>query len=94
MNTGEPQTEWPPQYWAELRVQKIETELHQWASDDSGRQFHEVFNLSVIPRSCWSRGSECGVTGVPGRPVWTGPPRSSSSRAEAWSRSSPRSATT
>lgn len=25
MNTGEPQTKWPLPYWAELRVQKIQT---------------------------------------------------------------------
>jgi RNA-directed DNA polymerase len=49
VNTGEPQTEWPPMYWAELRVQKIQTKLHQWASDDPGRQFHDVFNLVCDP---------------------------------------------
>jgi RNA-directed DNA polymerase len=58
VNSGEPQTEWPPPYWAELRVQKIQTKLHQWASDDPGRQFHDVFNLVCDPaflQVAWQR---------------------------------------
>src|SRR5258708_10982214 len=49
VTTSEPQPEWPLPYWAELRVQKIQTKLHRWASDDPGRQFHDVFNLVCDP---------------------------------------------
>ncbi len=49
MNTGGSQPQWPLPYWAELRVQKIQTKLHRWASDDPGRQFHDVFNLVCDP---------------------------------------------
>src|SRR5256886_10327886 len=49
VNTGGSQPQWPLPYWAELRVQKIQTKLHRWASDDPGRQFHDVFNLVCDP---------------------------------------------
>jgi RNA-directed DNA polymerase len=34
---------------AEQRVLKIQTKLHQWASDDPGRQFADLFNLVADP---------------------------------------------
>ena len=49
MNTDAPPLEWPLLGSAEVRVQKIQTKLHRWASDDPGRQFHDVFNLVYDP---------------------------------------------
>ena len=34
---------------AELRVLKIQTKLHQWARDDPGRRFDDLFNLVADP---------------------------------------------
>ncbi|MGW5689817.1 hypothetical protein ACWEWX_02325 [Streptomyces asiaticus] len=34
---------------ADCRVLKIQTKLHQWAAEDSGRQFDDVFNLVCDP---------------------------------------------
>ena len=36
-------------WWAEQRVLKIQTKLHQWASDDHGRVFADLFNLVTDP---------------------------------------------
>jgi RNA-directed DNA polymerase len=36
-------------WWAEQRVLKIQTKLHQWASDDPARVFADLFNLVVDP---------------------------------------------
>jgi RNA-directed DNA polymerase len=49
VNTDAPPLDWPLLSSAELRVQKIQTKLHRWASDDPGRQFHDVFNLVYDP---------------------------------------------
>jgi RNA-directed DNA polymerase len=49
VNTDAPPPVWPLLGSAELRVQKIQTKLHRWASDDPGRQFHDVFNLVYDP---------------------------------------------
>ena len=38
---------WDPA--AEVRVLKIQRKLHQWAVDDAGRRFDDVFNLVLIP---------------------------------------------
>ena len=34
---------------AEARVLRIQTKLHQWAADDPGRRFDDVFNLVCDP---------------------------------------------
>jgi RNA-directed DNA polymerase len=36
-------------WWAEQRVLRIQTKLHQWASDDHGRMFADLFNLVTDP---------------------------------------------
>jgi RNA-directed DNA polymerase len=36
-------------WWAEQRVLKIQTKLHQWASNDPDRVFADLFNLVVDP---------------------------------------------
>jgi RNA-directed DNA polymerase len=36
-------------WWAGQRVLKIQTKLHQWASDDPGRVFADLFNLVTDP---------------------------------------------
>ena len=46
MNTG---VLWPAAGEAEARVLRIQTKLHQWAADDPGRRFDDVFNLVCDP---------------------------------------------
>jgi RNA-directed DNA polymerase len=46
VNTGEP---WPDLYQAEQRVQRMQAKLHQWAADDPGRRFDDLFNLICHP---------------------------------------------
>ncbi len=46
MNTD---ASWPSLVEAELRVLKIQTKLHQWAVDDAGRRFDDLFNLVADP---------------------------------------------
>ena len=46
MNTDAP---WPDLYEAEQRVLKIQTKLHQWATDDPHRRFDDLFNLVADP---------------------------------------------
>src|SRR4029450_3639939 len=46
VNTGEP---WPDPDGAELRVLRMQTKLHQWAADDPGRRFDDLFNLICHP---------------------------------------------
>jgi RNA-directed DNA polymerase len=46
VNTGD---RWPDVDDARLRVLKIQTKLHQWATDDSDRRFDDVFNLVHDP---------------------------------------------
>lgn len=46
MNTGEP---WPDLYGAGRRVRRMQAKLHQWAADDPGRRFHDLFNLVHHP---------------------------------------------
>ena len=40
---------WPELEWAEEQVLRIQTKLHQWATDDSGRRFGDLFNLVHDP---------------------------------------------
>jgi RNA-directed DNA polymerase len=46
VNTGVP---WPVVEEAEARVLRIQTKLHQWATDDAGRRFDDLFNLVCDP---------------------------------------------
>jgi RNA-directed DNA polymerase len=43
---------------AKRRVLRIQTKLHRWASDDSGRRFDDLFNLLTDPATllvAWER---------------------------------------
>jgi RNA-directed DNA polymerase len=40
---------WPSLVEAEGRVLKIQTKLHQWATDDAGRRFDDLWNLVYDP---------------------------------------------
>jgi RNA-directed DNA polymerase len=46
VNTG---VLWPEPEWAEARVLRIQTKLHQWATDDPGRRFDDLYNLVADP---------------------------------------------
>jgi RNA-directed DNA polymerase len=55
VNTGAP---WPDRDSARSRVLKIQTKLHQWATDDSSRRFDDLFNLVCDPAflvDAWER---------------------------------------
>jgi len=40
---------WPDLVEAEARVLKIQTKLHQWATDDPNRRFDDLYNLVSDP---------------------------------------------
>ena len=46
MNTG---VLWPEAEAAEAQVLRVQTKLHQWAIDDPGRRFDDLFNLVCDP---------------------------------------------
>jgi RNA-directed DNA polymerase len=61
---------------AQRRVLKIQTKLHQWATDDPGRRFDDLFNLVCDPALllvAWDRvrgnrgARSAGVDGIPPR---------------------------
>jgi RNA-directed DNA polymerase len=55
VNTG---ASWPDLDEAEARVHAMQTKLHQWAADDPGRRFDDLFNLVYDPAFlvvAWSR---------------------------------------
>ncbi len=75
MNTD---ASWPSLVEAELRVLKIQTKLHQWAVDDGGRRFDDLFNLVADPAFltvAWDRvrgnrgARSAGVDGVRPRSI-------------------------
>ena len=75
MNTGEP---WPNLDEAKQRVLSIQTKLHQWSIDDSGRRFDDLFNLVADPAFltvAWDRvrgnrgARSAGVDGIVPRSV-------------------------
>ena len=77
MNTDAP---WPSLEEAVARVLKIQTKLHQWAVDDEGRRFDDLFNLVTDPafltvgwdRVRGNRGARsAGVDGVKPRSIVT-----------------------
>lgn len=78
MNTDAP---WPSLDEARLRVLKIQTKLHQWAVDDAGRRFDDLFNLVADPAFlmvAWDRvrgnrgARSAGIDGVKPRSIVTG----------------------
>jgi len=75
VNTDAP---WPDLDEAERRVLKIQTKLHQWATDDAHRRFDDLFNLVADPaflavawdRVQGNRGARtAGVDGVKPRSI-------------------------
>jgi RNA-directed DNA polymerase len=55
VNTDAP---WPDANTARQRVLKIQTKLHQWATDDPGRRFDDLWNLvydPAVPVEAWHR---------------------------------------
>jgi RNA-directed DNA polymerase len=75
VNTGAP---WPDLDEAEARVRRIQTKLHQWATDDPDRRFDDLFNLVADPAFltvAWARvrgnrgARSVGVDGVAPRSI-------------------------
>ncbi|MGH8918479.1 MAG: group II intron reverse transcriptase/maturase, partial [Actinomycetes bacterium] len=75
MNTDAP---WPDLDEAESRVLKIQTKLHQWATDDPHRRFDDLYNLVADPAFlvvAWDRvrgnrgARSAGVDGVAPRSI-------------------------
>ena len=75
MNTDEL---WPDLDEAETRVLKIQTKLHQWATDDPNRRFADLYNLVYDPAFlvvAWARvkgnrgARSAGVDGVKPRSI-------------------------
>lgn len=71
VNTGAPSE--AELYRAERRVLEIQTKLHQWSTEESTRQFHDLFNLVADPAFllvAWERvkgntgGRSAGVDGM------------------------------
>ena len=46
MNTD---ASWPTAELAKARVLRIQTKLHQWATDDPDRRFDDLYNLVYDP---------------------------------------------
>lgn len=74
----------PDLYEAEARVLKIQTKLHQWATDDPRRRFDDLFNLVADPAFlvvAWDRvrrnrgARSAGVDGVAPRSIVFGEER-------------------
>jgi RNA-directed DNA polymerase len=75
VNIGAP---WPDLYEAESRVLAMQTKLHQWATNDSGRRFDDLYNLVYDPAFlvvAWNRvrgnkgARSAGVDGVTPRSI-------------------------
>ena len=88
MNTDEP---WPSLDEAESRVLRTQTKLHQWATDDPGRQFDDLYNLVSDPAFlvvAWDRvrgnrgARSAGVDGVAPRSILFGTELLAGLRAE------------
>ena len=58
MNTDVP---WPNTDLARQRVLKIQTKLHQWATDDPGRRFDDLWNLVYDPTVLVESWHRCGA---------------------------------
>jgi len=88
VNTDEP---WPSLDEAEPRVLRIQTKLHQWATDDPGRQFDDLYNLVSDPAFlgvAWDRvrgnrgARSAGIDGVAPRSILFGTALLAGLRAE------------
>jgi RNA-directed DNA polymerase len=88
VNTDEP---WPSLDEAESRVLRIQTKLHQWATDDPGHQFDDLYNLVSDPAFlvvAWDRvrgnrgARSAGVDGVSPRSILFGTALLAGLRAE------------
>ena len=53
---------WPTRDEAKARVLRIQTKLHGWASDASGRRFDDLFNLVTDPATLLVSWNGCGPT--------------------------------
>ncbi len=93
MNTN---ASWPDLVEAEARVLKIQTKLHQWATDDPNRRFDDLYNLVSDPvflvvawdRVRGNRGARsAGVDGVKPRAITAGIELLAELRAELKARS-------
>ena len=76
MNTD---ASWPTAKLAKARVLRIQTKLHQWATDDPNRRFDDLYNLVYDPAvlvDAWARvrSNREGLA----RPGWTGAPPATS----------------
>jgi len=87
---------WPDLVEAEARVLKIQTKLHQWATDDPNRRFDDLYNLVSDPvflvvawdRVRGNRGARsAGVDGVKPRAITAGIELLAELRAELKARS-------
>jgi RNA-directed DNA polymerase len=87
---------WPDLIEAESRVLKIQTKLHQWATDDPNRRFDDLYNLVCDPsflvvawdRVRGNRGARAaGVDGVKPRSIVSGDALLAGLRAELRARS-------
>jgi RNA-directed DNA polymerase len=82
---------WPDLVEAESRVLKIQTKLHQWATDDPNRRFDDLYNLVCDPAFlvvAWDRvrgnrgARSAGVDGVKPRAISAGDELLAKLRAE------------
>jgi RNA-directed DNA polymerase len=67
VNTGA--SDWPDPWSAERAVRRMQTKLHRWAAEDSGRRFGDLFNLvhdSAFLRHAWERVSRNVGARTPG----------------------------
>ena len=75
MNIG---ASWPDLDQAGLRVRRMQRKLHQWAAEDSGRSFDDLYNLVYDPAFlvvAWDRvrrnsgARSAGIDGVTPRSI-------------------------
>ncbi|MGI5328388.1 hypothetical protein [Actinomadura nitritigenes] len=67
VNTGA--SAWPNPWSAERAVRRMQTKLHRWAAEDSGRRFGDLFNLVYDPAflvHAWQRVAANVGAGTPG----------------------------
>ena len=63
---------WPEPEWAEVKVLRIQTKLHQWANEDPDRRFDDLFNLVYDPAVlvvAWARVRGNRGQGYPSEPT-------------------------
>jgi len=62
---------WLDPDWAELRVRKMQTKLHQWAVADPDRRLDDLFNLVHDPATLSLAFVRVAGTAGAIPPVWT-----------------------